>query len=116
MRLENRVYNFTVNFYHQKKYIAAFIRTRSYLYNMASQENGSLSEARDMTSANHRRDDETAVRNDVTSTLARADVADDVDHPFKHSNETADLRLIVEGRPLYVSRILLSLISPVLKR
>ena len=41
---------------------------------------------------------------------------EDAGHPFQFSSDTSDLRLIVEGRPLYVSRIVLSLISPVLKR
>lgn len=38
------------------------------------------------------------------------------EHPFSYSNDTSDLRLLVEGRPLYVSRVVLSLVSPVLKR
>lgn len=34
---------------------------------------------------------------------------------FFQANDTSDLRLSVEGKPLYVSRILLSIVSPVLK-
>ena len=41
---------------------------------------------------------------------------EEADHPFQYSSDTSDLRLIVEGKPLYVSRVVLSLISPVLKR
>lgn len=41
---------------------------------------------------------------------------EEAEHPFQYSNDTSDLRLIVDGRPLYVSRVVLSLISPVLKR
>ena len=41
---------------------------------------------------------------------------EEVEHPFQYSNDTSDLRLIVEGKPLYVSRVVLSLVSPVLKR
>ncbi|KAH3753587.1 BTB and MATH domain-containing protein 36-like [Dreissena polymorpha] len=42
--------------------------------------------------------------------------ADDFDNPFKLADDTSDLRLIVEGRPLYVSKVVLTLISPVFKR
>lgn len=41
---------------------------------------------------------------------------DEAEHPFLYSNDMSDLRLIVEGRPLYVSRVVLSLVSPVFKR
>ncbi|KAK3082875.1 hypothetical protein FSP39_007730 [Pinctada imbricata] len=34
---------------------------------------------------------------------------------FLEANDTSDLRLIVEGKSLYVSRILLSVVSPILK-
>lgn len=34
---------------------------------------------------------------------------------FFQANDTSDLRLSVKGKPLYVSRILLSIVSPVLK-
>nr|XP_022328166.1 uncharacterized protein LOC111127328 [Crassostrea virginica] len=34
---------------------------------------------------------------------------------FFQANDTSDLRLSVEGKPLYVSRVLLSIVSPVLK-
>lgn len=35
---------------------------------------------------------------------------------FMQANDTSDLRLVCEGKPLYVSRIVLSIISPVLKQ
>jgi len=38
------------------------------------------------------------------------------DHPFRHPSETSDLRLMVEGCPLYVSKVVLSLVSPVFNR
>ena len=41
---------------------------------------------------------------------------EEAEHPFQYSNDTSDLRLILEGKPLYVSRVVLSLVSPVLKR
>lgn len=55
---------------------------------------------------------------DVTTDTQESgkDDVSNVDHPFKSSNDTSDLRLLVEGRPLYVSRVVLSLVSPVLKR
>ncbi|KAL4223150.1 hypothetical protein ACF0H5_016622 [Mactra antiquata] len=40
---------------------------------------------------------------------------DKLEHPFSCPNETSDLRLLVEGKPLYVSRVVLSLVSPILK-
>jgi hypothetical protein len=42
--------------------------------------------------------------------------AEELDAHFKYSNDTSDLRLIVERKPLYVSRVVLSLVSPVMKR
>lgn len=48
--------------------------------------------------------------------LTLKDADEDSDHPFKYSNDTSDLRLMVEGKPLYVSRVVLSLVSPVMKR
>lgn len=36
-------------------------------------------------------------------------------HPFARASDTSDMRLIVEGKPLYVSRLVLSIISPVFK-
>ena len=41
---------------------------------------------------------------------------DELDIHFKYSNDTSDLRLIVERKPLYVSRVVLSLVSPIMKR
>ena len=38
------------------------------------------------------------------------------DRTFQHSNDTSDLRLIVEGKSLYVSKVVLALVSLVLKR
>ncbi|XP_021344118.1 uncharacterized protein LOC110443998, partial [Mizuhopecten yessoensis] len=35
---------------------------------------------------------------------------------FLQANDTSDLRLVCEGKPLYVSRIVLSIVSPVLKQ
>ena len=60
------------------------------------------------------------IEDDVTpdASVQKASVGDvgSSGHPFKHSNDTSDLRLMVEGKPLYVSRVVLSLVSPVLKR
>lgn len=57
----------------------------------------------------------TSVAKSKVSTNFSSKETDVIDHPFKQSNETSDLRLVVEGRPLYVSRVVLSLVSPVLK-
>lgn len=55
---------------------------------------------------------------DVTTEThgSRSDDVINVGHTFKYSNDTSDLRLLVEGKPLYVSRVILSLVSPVFKR
>ncbi|KAJ8319905.1 hypothetical protein KUTeg_001492 [Tegillarca granosa] len=40
---------------------------------------------------------------------------DDRASTFLQASDTSDMRLVVDGRPLYVSRVVLSLISPVFK-
>ncbi|XP_045178703.1 BTB and MATH domain-containing protein 38-like [Mercenaria mercenaria] len=47
--------------------------------------------------------------------MATEDAGNHSDHHFKYSNDTSDLRLIVERKPLYVSRVVLSLVSPIMK-
>ncbi|XP_052814175.1 BTB and MATH domain-containing protein 36-like [Mya arenaria] len=61
-------------------------------------------------------DDTSAPEDKNVPEMAHAQSLCELDHPFRHPNETSDLRLIVEGRPLYVSKVVLSLVSPVFKR
>lgn len=47
----------------------------------------------------------------ISSSLSHESVS----NAFSRATDTSDMRLIVEGKPLYVSRLVLSIISPVFK-